>query len=282
MMFVSAYFSRRLRCLPVLLSAFSGPAWAQSAPPPAEPSDPSQLRVSGGLRLWSAKWDSWNVNPVATGVYLGDSRYEVVEASGCREKLALVPFVSLRYGAVFVSASAMTNTSYQLHETGTPGGFDVGSSRSEFDFNLGYVFSPGVSLSLGNKRITQRFGPDGYQWSGPVLGLSAGAPLSSGWGLYTSLGLGRLRGKFSRSDAAGHTRFGTDYRLMEAGFTYNVPTSVTWMRSLVLTTGYRIQRMATKGYSLAVTPSVGSPGENSSADLVDTTQGLVLGLQGTF
>jgi hypothetical protein len=284
----------RLRAAAALLAMSHGCPWAQPGPTPLEPAWPSAaepadgsssspgLRVSGGVRIWSASWDSWNANPVGTGVSVGSSRYEVAEAMHSGEKLATIPFVSVRHGSVFVSASAMTDTSYSLHETGTPGGFAVNSSRSEFDLNLGYLFAPGMSLSLGNKRISQRFGPDEYKWNGPVLGLSAGAPLVSNWGLYTSLGLGRLKGKFPHKDAAGKQRFDSSYRLMEAGLTYTFTTPATWMRSLVLTTGYRTQRMVTRGYGLAQTPAVGVASQNTSAELVDTTQGFVLGLQGTF
>ena len=282
------FSSRRLGAFPVaLFCLFSAAAWAQGVsdiPSLKEKEAPSSsdFRVSGGVRLWSAKWDSWNVNPTSTGVSVGASRYEVVESMQGSEKLAVIPFLSARYGAWYLSASTMAKTSYQLHDAATPLGFDVDSSRAEFDVNLGYLISPGVSVSLGNKRIHQRFGQDEYKWNGPVLGLNANAPLGSGWNLYTSLGLGRLRGAFPRPDAAGHSSFRTDYRLMEGGLTYAFLAPTNWIRSVVLTAGYRTQRMSTKGYGLAATPAGGPSVYNTSSDLVDTTQGLVLGLQGTF
>lgn len=265
------------------VAAFATPAFAQSDAPQAQE---RPFRVSAGVRVWMAEWDSWNVNPLATGVAVGDDRFEVVESRRGSQKAAVIPFVGLRYGALSLSASAMTNTDYKLHETATPSGFDVSSSRSERDLNVGYAFFPGVSGSIGYKQISQKFGPDEYQWRGPILGLSVGAPLSDSWGFYTSLGAGWLKGDFPIADVTGKTRFDADYRLAEVGFTYNFAEPVQWVRALVLTAGYRTQRMATKGYALAIVPSSAqgpqSPRQNTTGQLVDTTQGFVMAIQATF
>lgn len=257
-------------------------AQTQPNPPTAETRD---LFVSAGLRAWYAQWDSWNVSPRATGVAVGDDRYEVVESRRGSTEGALIPFVSLRYGSMFLSASAMTSTDYTLHETATPGGFDVNSLREERDLNLGWLFAPGVGTTLGYKQIRQRFGSDEYTWRGPVLGLTASAPLASGWGLYGAFGLGRLTGEFPIADISGQTRFNADYRLVDLGVTHTFGAPAPWLRALVLTLGYRSQRVATQDYALAVIPSTASgqaPRENTRGALVDTTQGFVLGLQASF
>lgn len=262
-----------------LLLGVAAPTFAQST------DDTRQLFVSGGIRLWHAQWDSWNVNPRATGVAVGDDRYEVVESRRGSTELAPIPFVSLRYGSVFLSASAMTSTDYTLHETATPGGFDVNALREERDLNLGYLFASGVSTTLGYKQIRQRFGPDEYTWKGPVLGLTVSRPLAEGWGLYGAFALGRLKGEFPIADITGTNRFDADYRLADVGFTYNFGPAGRIVRAVVLTAGYRTQRVATEDYGLAVIPSPSSgqpPRLNTRGTLVDTTQGFVLGLQASF
>lgn len=263
----------------VVLAAWAGPANAQSGA-----SDRPTLLFNVGLRLWSAQWDSWNVGPTATGVAVGDDRYEIVESLRGGQKLAAIPLISVRYGPAFLSASAMTTTKYRLHEAATPAGFDVQASRRERDINLGYVFASGVSVSIADKEIRQRFGPDEYKWQGPLLGLGISAAIGSGWGTYSSLGAGQLKGKFPAAfpDADGKTRFDADYRVVEAGFTYAIPAPMPLVKALVLTAGYRAQRMGTKDYRLGVVPSGGVRRPNTGGELVDTTQGFVLGAQGTF
>lgn len=261
-----------------VLFASNPTARAQAAPP-----DRPTLLFNVAVRFWSAQWDSWNVGPTATGVAVGDDRYEIVESLRGGQQLASIPVLSMRYGPAFLSASTMTTTRYRLHEAATPAGFDVQASRREKDINLGYVFASGVSLSIGAKEISQRFGPDEYKWRGPVLGLGASAAIGSGFGMYSSLGAGRLKGRFPAAfpDADGKTRFDADYRLVEAGFTYAFAAPMPGVKALALTAGYRAQRMGTRNYTLGVL-SGGTRRPNTAGELVDTTQGFVLGAQGTF
>lgn len=260
----------------------AGSAWAQAQAqasfPPAQES--SEWRLSAGVRLWSAQWDSWYINPFGVGP--DGTRYEVVEAmSSSKAKLAAIPFLSLRYGQWFASASSLLRTSYPF-DTTIPNTFAIDNSRREFDLNLGYAFSSGISVSLGNKEIRQGFDDAYAKTSGLVLGVSASAPLSSGWGLYGSFGKGWLKARFSFADVNGNTSFDTDYQLLEAGLTYAFQAPTRWIRSVVLTTGYRTQRMAAQGFGLAKTPPGGSRQPNGTAELIDVTQGFVLGAQATF
>jgi opacity protein-like surface antigen len=281
----SDHAPRRVGVVQVLccgvLVALTCTAHAQST---AAAADRPTLLFNVGLRLWSAQWDSWNVGPTATGVAVGDDRYEVVESLRGGQKLASIPVLSVRYGPAFLSASAMTTTKYRLHEAATPAGFDVQASRRERDVNLGYVFASGISVSVANKEISQRFGPDEYKWRGPLLGLGVSAPIGSGWGTYSSIGVGQLKGKFPAAfpDAGGRTRFDADYAVIEAGFTYVIPATLPFAKALVVTAGYRAQRMGTKNYTLGVVTSDGVRRPNTTGELVDTTQGFVLGAQGTF
>lgn len=268
-----------------VLSAFVAATCFAQQRPAAENEAPSVWRISTGMRAWSAQWDSWNVGRLATGVAVGDSRYEVVESRRGNERLAVIPVLSVRRDAMYLSLGGMTKTSYTLNEAATPNSFDVRASRREVDLNMGYSFAPGLAASLGAKEVRQSFGPDEYKWSGPVLGGSASAPLGfGGWGLYGSLGLGRLRGTFPNLDRTKPTSFNADYRLADLGITYSFLSPARGVRALIVTFGYRAQRVATRNYPLAVTPSgVGAePQQNAIGTLVDTTQGFVLGFQEVF
>lgn len=283
MTFSAPQYSLPLRWI-IVLHVLAG-SCAQAQVQPASPAqEPTQLRVSTGMRLWSAKWDSWYINAHSD---VGGTRYNVVEALNAGTQLASIPFVSLRYGQLFASASTLLRRSYSFDAT-VPNTFTGSNSRSEFDVNVGYTFSSGITLSLGNKQIRQSLVQGSTQVqakaNGPVLGINASAPLSSGWGVYSAFGKGWLTYKLPQeaADVNQQTSFSTDYQLLEAGLSYAFYAQGRWIRSLVFSTGYRTQRMATKGFGLAQTPPGGQAQPNRTAELIDVTQGLVLGLQGTF
>jgi hypothetical protein len=269
------------RAVATMLFALGGSGCAWANDDAAEPPSPNHWQFSVGQRLWQAQWDSWNVDPFATGVAVGDDRFEVVEARRAQPKAARILSLSLRYRGAFVSASTLSSTSYSLRETATPNGADVEAARDERDLSIGYVFDRGLSLSLGTKTVKQRFGPDSYSWKGPVIGLGGNAALAPGWGLYANGGFGKLQGNFPIADVSGRTSFDADYRLIEAGVVRIFQAS-RLVRSIVLTAGYRTQRMATTDYALAVIVSGQPRRQNTTGELVDVTQGLVLGLQFAF
>lgn len=255
-----------------------------AAPAPAEEAAPSALSFSAGVKLWPNNWDSWVTSRTGTGVALGTLRYQTVQAVGSGNKLSTIPFASARYNDFFGSVSVMTRTRYTLLDTSTPGGFEVSASREEVDFNTGYFLIPGLALTAGYKRLTQVYGPDSYRWRGPIVGVSGSAPLSGGWALYGSAGVGFLKADFPtvQADASGKTKFNAAYRLGEFGLAYGMAPDLRFIRAVVGTVGYRVQNVSTKGYGLAVTDPQGAFTQNSTANLKDTTQGLVLGLNVAF
>ena len=254
------------------------------ATPAAEAPTPSLLSFSAGVKLWPNNWDSWVTSRTGTGVALGTLRYQTVQAVGSGTKVSAIPFASARYQDFFGSVSVMTRTRYTLLDTSTPGGFEVSASREEVDVNTGWFVIPGLALTAGYKRLTQVYGPDSYRWRGPIVGVSGSAPLSGGWALYGSAGVGFLKADFPavQADASGKTRFDAAYRLGEFGLAYGIAPDTPLIRSIVGTLGYRVQNVATKGYGLAVTDPQGAYTQNSVANLKDTTQGMVLGLNVAF
>jgi len=206
----------------------------------------ADLSVSAGLRAWNTDWTTFTYAPSGTGRVL-----KQVTASA---KTALMPSVSVRYGAFRGTISAFNSTRFA---------FDDGSSdkRSEFDANVGYSVLPGLTVTLGYKRVSQTGSEGVYRTSGPVLGVSASAPIGEGLALYGSVGLGRLK-----TPAANNISFKTEYGLTEVGLTYALTTDQPrW----TLTGGYRMQVMRSKDAL-------------NDQDGRDNTQGLTLGVLVTF
>jgi hypothetical protein len=208
----------------------------------------ADLSFSAGLRAWNTDWTSFTYVPSGGGRVL-----KQVTASA---KTALLPSVSVRFGQFRGTLSALTSTSY---------GFDDGTTgkRSEFDANVGYSVLPGLTFTVGYKQMTQSGNSGRYRPSGPVLGLSASAPIGEGLAIYGSVGLGRL--KTRPGDAIS---FKAEYGLTEVGLTYALTTDLPrW----TLTGGYRMQVMRSKD----ALPETGQDGR-------DNTQGLTLGVLVTF
>jgi hypothetical protein len=255
-----------------------------SVPSVAQVPSPSDSQVSFGVKVWPTAWETWVTSPKGTGVALGTSRFQTVQAVGSSDEVSAIPFVTARFNDFFGSLSAMSRTNYVLRDTATPGGFDVSASRREFDFNAGYYMLPGLAITLGFKQLTQTYGSDEYRWRGPILGVIGSAPVARGLAIYGNAGLGRMTVKFptTQTDVEGNTSFHADYRLAEFGLAYATPWSPPFMKSLLITAGYRAQYVKTKNYALAVTDSAGVSTFNTSANLKDTTQGFVFGIIGSF
>jgi hypothetical protein len=271
--------SGRLALLALLLVA-NAHALAQSD----EATRSARPTLSAGVKLWANTWDTWVTNRTGTGVALGTQRYQTVQALDSDLKVSPIPFVSFRYSDFFASVSAMTRTHYKLLDTASPGGFEVGASRQEADFNSGYFVLPGLALTLGYKQVKQTYGPDSYRWRGPIVGASGSAGLAGAWSIYGTAALGFMKADFPavQADSTGKTKFDADYRLGEFGLAYAMAINAKFVRSVVATVGYRFQNVATKDYGLAVTDPQGNFATNATSDLKDTTQGFALGLYVAF
>jgi hypothetical protein len=213
------------------------------------------LTVSVGARAWNMEWTTFS--------YLTDPDDEETNIAltqvSAKDKLLLVPVISARYGNWVGSMSVMPSTRFHFHDGGS-------GTRREFDINVGYSVLPGLNLTLGYKKVSQRDGDVRYEPKGPVLGVSGSAPLASGFSLYGSFGLGKLKTPQSGGDNV--VKFKADYRLTEIGVAYALAGEQMWPR-WTFSAGYRIQVMSSKEAF-------------GSQDGRDTTQGLAVGAIATF
>jgi len=215
----------------------------------------SGLVVSAGVRAWYTNWTTFSYYPGA------EPNLALTQTSGPATWVFL-PTASVRWGNWFGSASIFPSTSFD---------FTDGSStkRSELDVNVGYAVLQGLNLTLGYKKVSQR-GSYRYEPKGPVVGISANAPMSGAFSLYGSLGLGRLKTPQAGGDEV--VKFKADYRLTEVGLAYALPGSA-FVQRWTITAGHRVQVMRSKD---------AFPGATGSQDGIDTAQGFTLGVLATF
>lgn len=217
----------------------------------------SGVSVSVGVRAWYAEWTTFSyvVDPIT-------NKNLALKQVSAKDKLTMMPVVSVRHGDFSGSISAMPSTDFSFVGGGS-------NSRQELDVNLGYDMIPGLTLTLGYKKVSQT-DPDGnrYRPSGPVAGLSANAPLSGPWSMYGSLGVGKFK-----TPGDDPIAFKADYRLTELGLAYTLNGN-QFVKRWTFTTGYRIQVLSSKEAFTAP--------NGESQDARDTTQGLTLGVIATF
>ena len=227
----------------LIILALSGAGTAQA--------QDSGLSVSVGARAWYTEWTTFSyfVNPL-TGK---NAALTQVSASN---KLVLVPIVSVRYGNFVGSLSVFPSTSFSLADG------DSGT-RNEYDANIGYTAIPGLTLTLGYKKVSQSGSAGVYRPAGLVAGLNAKASLDGPFSVYGNLGVGRLK-----TPAGDKIDFTADYRLTEVGLAYTLIGSGL-PQHWTFTAGYRIQVMSSK-------EALGAQ------DGRDTTQGFTFGAVATF
>jgi len=207
------------------------------------------LGVAVGVKAWSTQWTTFSYATDGAGD-------QVLTQVAAKDKVVLVPLLSVRWRDFVASLSGYRPTDYRFLDGST-------NSRKEFDANVGYFVTPGVAVTLGYKRVGQKGATDNYELGGPVIGLSATAPISGPLALYGAFGLGRLK-----DTSASTVKFDADYRLSEVGLAYNIGLD-NLPKSLSFTLGYRTQVLSSK-------EALGSQ------DGRDLTQGLTIGLVATF
>ncbi|MFO1286473.1 MAG: hypothetical protein U1F25_07055 [Rubrivivax sp.] len=226
----------------------AGPALAQD----------SGLVVSAGVRAWYAHWTTFSYYDGG-----GATNVALTQTSGPTAWVFL-PTASVRWGNWFGSASVFPSKSVDYTDGSS-------TKRSELDVNAGYAVRPGLNLTLGYKKISQR-GDFSYEPKGPVVGVSANAPMSGAFSLYGSVGVGRLKTPSSNGNPKV-VEFKATYRLTEVGLAYAIPGSA-FVQRWTITAGHRIQVMHSKD---AFTTATGE-----SQDGIDTAQGFTLGVLATF
>lgn len=207
------------------------------------------LSISVGVRAWYTDWSTFSYFVDDAGNNLA-----LMQVSAGHE-LALMPLVSVRYGDFFASFSAMPSTEFDF-----PFSTD---RRKEFDVNVGYSVLPGLALTLGYKKVSQRGSAGEYRPAGPVIGVNLNAPMSGPWSLYGAVGLGWLK-----TPGGDDIQFDADYRLAELGLAYTLEGGA-WLKHWTFTAGYRAQIMTSKDAF-------------NTQDGRDTTQGFTLGAIASF
>lgn len=212
----------------------------------------SEFGVSVGLRAWYAQWTtfSYYVDPAT-------NQNAALTQSTAASRLIWIPTLSARYGPWSASFSGSRATGFEFADGGGSG------TRREYDLNLGYNVLPGLGLTVGYKRMSQRDGNNRYEPAGPVIGVNANAPLEGALSFYGNLGLGRLK-----SGSSSNVHFDADYRLTELGLAWTMAGGA-WVRSWAFTGGYRMQVMSSKEAF-------------GSQDGRDSTQGFTLGAVASF
>lgn len=212
------------------------------------------LSVSAGLRLWQMQWMTFSYASPASG--------QVLTQAAARDRVVLIPALALRSGDWLASLSGFSSTRFDFVTSGGSG------DRSEVDANIGWFFAPRAVVTLGYKRVSQRDGEFRYEPRGPVIGLSASAPLTGTWSLVGSFGVGWL--KTQRSTDPRIVQFDAGYRLSEVGLNYALDAG-TWWRALTLSAGWRVQTLSSRD----ALPRSGQDGR-------DLTEGLTLGVVARF
>ena len=126
----------------------------------------------------------------------------------------------------------------------------------------------GVALTAGYKKVQQSSGSLRYRPSGPMVGISANAPIQGAWSLYGNLSLGLLE-----TPSGDDIDFDMAYRLTEVGLAYTLDGK-SRPRHWTITAGYRMQVMNSKDAIITAT--------DTAQDGLDTTQGFSLGVLATF
>jgi hypothetical protein len=211
------------------------------------------LSASIGLRAWATQWTTFSYIDL-----VGDKDADALVQSSAGGKLVLIPVLGVRWGDFTGSLSVMPATSFSFPASR--------GTRQEWDLNLGYTLMPGLTATLGYKRVSQRDGRYRYEPRGPMLGLNANAQINGPLSMYGIFGLGKLKTPPKRTD--WDVDFEADYRLAELGLAYALDVGRPSPR-VALTGGWRIQTM-------------GSREAFGNQDGRDTTQGLTLGAVATF
>lgn len=219
-----------------------------------------QLTVTVGARAWYTEWTtfSYYVDPADNTRNLA-----LIQVSADNE-LVLVPVANVRYGDFSVSASMFPSTEFSMTD-GRQG------RRREYDLNLGYAVLPGLSVTLGYKKLLQTDGVYRYEPAGPLLGVYAGAPLDGPFSVYGSFAAGRLKTRASPDEKI--VQFKSDYRLTEVGLAYSLNGGALVQR-WAFTLGYRMQVMGSK--------EAFETQDGKTQDGRDVTQGLSFGVLATF
>lgn len=117
----------------------------------------ADLDVWAGAKLRRTQWTTFSSDTVP-------GRGQVVTQEPAGDKTVLIPVLSLRWHDWVGSPSAFSSTDRSFID-----GNGAGNTRKELDLNVGYFVTPGLALTLGYKKTTQKENPGArsHEVSGP-------------------------------------------------------------------------------------------------------------------
>ena len=209
-----------------------------------------EFKYSAGLRVWSDTWQGnsfININGKPVAAHYDSSSTSVA-----------IPFINIKYKDYGISASRSLPSQFSLSD-----GVNSSSiNRSETDLNFLYYILPNFSASVGYKVVEW----SGLQNKGPIFAISASAPISSGWGIYGSAGLGSWT-----TNVPNTGKLNSAYSIGEFGLSYSIGTNTSFIKTSTITFGNRYQKITAKNAPFA-----------NYRDATDTTSGPVVGFIGSF
>ena len=211
--------------------------------------DMADVRGTIGVRFWRTDWSTWyTVYPLE------------VSYAHAQLETTVTPVASIRYKDFLVSGSYLLEHGFRFPGNTTE------AKRKEYDVNLGYFVFPGMAVTLGWKNLTYtNEGLNHYKWvtKGLTAGVSGSAPIAPMVSLYGNVAYGRPKINDRDRYFAGDTR--GKYLLTELGLAFPLGQMNSALGGLVVTTGYRYQR-------------VGGMAKGSPYEVFEYTQGPVLGI----
>jgi len=209
----------------------------------------SDMHATVGARLWRVEWTSWFGAVGSPPIYLTADL-----------ETAVIPVASIRWKDFLLSGSYMLAKDFQFPISNYPL-----TERKEYDVNLGYFVLPGLALSLGYKNVKYDTNDGTYRWDmkGATVGASGSAPMSPFLSLYGTFAYGRPKLK----DNAVFNDVRAKYLLTELGLAWPLGHWSPSMNGMVITTGYRYQRIGAHSNVTGIT----------GTELNETAQGYLLG-----
>ena len=230
------------------LAILSPVANAQSPDSGSGMFDFKDLHGTVGVRFWRTDWSTW----------FGVTRPQYVNAD---LETTVTPVASVRYKDFLVSGSYLLRKDFKFPFPNYPP-----TERREYDLNVGYFLLPGLAASIGYKNVKYDTVDSSYIWNakGVTVGLSGSAPLGPWTSLYGNLAYGRPK----LQDNAIFNSVRAKYLLTELGLAFPLGQLSESMSGVVVTTGYRYQR-------IGAVPNVAGV---FGGELFEYTQGAVIGI----